>query len=133
MDETHSGSCLCGQVRYTVTGPLGPVIYCHCGQCRKQTGHFHAGTNVADGALQVAGAEHVSWYQSSPEARRGFCRHCGSTLFWKAAAVPYISVLAGSLDGETGVQGARHDYVAFKGDYYRIEDGLPQHETFPQR
>ncbi len=47
--------------------------------------------------------------------------------------MPYTSVLAGALDGATGISGVRHDFVAFKGDYYRIEDGLPQYETFPRR
>ena len=131
MSETHAGSCLCGAVQFTIQGSLGPVIFCHCGQCRKQTRHFYAGTNVADAALAVTGGGNLAWYQSSPEARRGFCRICGSTLFWKAQAVPYISVLAGSLDGPTGLQGVRHDFAAFKGDYYRIEDGLPQNATFP--
>jgi len=131
--ETHSGSCLCGGVRFTVTGPLGKVIYCHCSQCRKQTGHFYAGTNVPDAALLLEGGGNVAWYASSEAAKRGFCRICGSTLFWKAHDVGYISVLAGSLDLPTGLQAARHDFVADKGDYYSIDDGLPQNDTFPQR
>ena len=131
MTQTHQGSCLCGQVRLLVAGPLGRVIYCHCGQCRKQTGHFYAGINVDEAALRIEGGEHVAWYRSSPEARRGFCRHCGSTLFWKADGLAYIAVLAGAFDGPTGTQGARHDFVAFKADYYAIADGLPQNDTFP--
>ncbi|MFM7784547.1 MAG: GFA family protein, partial [Gammaproteobacteria bacterium] len=46
MDDTHSGACLCGVVRYTVQGPLRPVVVCHCTQCRRQTGHYLAATSV---------------------------------------------------------------------------------------
>ena len=132
MTETHSGSCLCGAVRFTARGPLRGVIYCHCTQCRKQTGHFYAATNVQTEDLTVTGADRVVWYAASSEAKRGFCGTCGSTLFWKATDYPYTSVLAGAFDGTTGLQGLRHDFVANKGDYYQITDGLPQNETFPK-
>ena len=41
------GVCLCGAVAFEVTGPLKPVVNCHCGQCRKMTGHFLASTSAA--------------------------------------------------------------------------------------
>lgn len=133
MTETHSGSCLCGAVRFSVSGPLGGLIYCHCSQCRKQTGHIFAGTNVPTDSLTVTGTDQVVWYRSSPEAKRGFCGTCGSTLFWQADGYPYTSILAGAFDGPTGLQAVRHDFVSGKGDYYPITDGLPQNDTFPQR
>ena len=131
MDESHQGSCLCGAVRFSAHGPLRGVIYCHCSQCRKQTGHYFAGTNVLTDHLSVTGQDHVTWYAASPDALRGFCRTCGSTLFWKAHNYPYTSILAGSFNGASGLVGLRHDFVADKGDYYQITDGLPQHDTFP--
>ena len=82
MDE-HRGACLCGAVRFRTEGPLRGVIYCHCSQCRKQTGHYYAATNVVGDRLEIEGAEDVTWYAASDFARRGFCRHCGSALFWK--------------------------------------------------
>ena len=51
MTSSHKGSCLCGAVRFTASGPLRGVLYCHCSQCRKQTGHYYAATNVADDDL----------------------------------------------------------------------------------
>ena len=131
MADTHKGSCLCGAVRFTVTGPLRGVIYCHCTQCRKQTGHFFAATNVLTEHLTVTGGDSVTWYAASPDARRCFCATCGSTLFWKAHNYPYTSILAGAFDGDVGLVGLRHDFVADKGGYYQITDGLPQHDTFP--
>src|SRR5690606_6492885 len=56
MDD-RTGACLCGAVRFRTTGPLRGVIYCHCSQCRRQTGHHYAATNVPDANLQVEGGE----------------------------------------------------------------------------
>lgn len=126
MTDRHEGSCLCGSVRFTTDGPLSDVVACHCTQCRKQTGHFFATTTVADEHLSIAGSENLAWYHASPDAKRGFCRICGSTLFWKHDNDPYTAVLAGSLDGETGLKLKKHIYCADKGDYYDLDDGLPQ-------
>jgi hypothetical protein len=128
LSEIHSGSCLCGAVRFTTQGPLRGVIYCHCSQCRKQSGHYYAATNVTDGKITVEGGGNLTWYRASPDARRGFCRTCGSALFWKRDGSDYISVLAGSFDQPSGLSGACHIFVADKGDYYTIADGLPTHD-----
>ena len=122
----HSGSCLCGKVRYEVDGPLRPVVACHCSQCRKQSGHFYAATNAPDQAIKIFGQSNLTWYESSSDARRGFCSVCGSALFWKKESDDFTSILAGSLDAPTGLKIAKHIYCADKGDYYEITDGLPQ-------
>ncbi|MBO6636780.1 MAG: GFA family protein [Roseitalea sp.] len=123
-----TGGCHCGAVRYTVTGPLRDVIYCHCTQCRKQTGHFVAATRAADDALDIAGADALTWYAASPDAKRGFCRHCGSLVFWKRDGSDMTSIMAGSMDRPTGLVASHHIYAADKGDYYEIADGLPVFE-----
>lgn len=127
MTEIHAGSCLCGAVTFRARGRLRGVFYCHCSQCRKQTGHYYAATDVDDTDLEIAGAEHVTWYAASEFARRGFCRTCGSALFWKRNGAPKTSILAGSFDLPSGLAAEGHIYVADKGDYYSIDDGLPQY------
>lgn len=122
----HHGSCLCGAVRLTVRGALAPPDACHCTQCRKSSGHYFASTDVPRSALRVEGSEHVAWFRSSARVRRGFCRHCGATLFWDPLARDRIAVAMGAFDTPTGTQLARHIYVADRGDYYTIADGLPQ-------
>ena len=117
------GSCLCGAVRYQVTGPLRPVIACHCTQCRKTSGHHVAATGAARGDVEIMGD--VRWYRSSPEARRGFCATCGSNLFWDGPG-SHLSIFAGTLDRDPDVRLAGHIFCADKGAYYRIGDGLPQ-------
>ncbi|MBW8636431.1 GFA family protein [Hoeflea sp. WL0058] len=124
--ETHQGSCLCGSVRYTTQGPLRGVSVCHCSQCRKQSGHVYATVSVSEEALSVEGASNLTWFRSSENAKRGFCRVCGSALFWKHDDENQVSILAGSLEGATGLSISRHIYCADKGDYYEIDDDKPQ-------
>lgn len=128
MDDNHSGSCLCGAVRFRTRGPLRGVVYCHCSQCRKQTGHFVAATASKDADIDIEGAEALTWYGASDVARRGFCRGCGSVLFWKHNELDTISIMAGSFDKPTGLSAESHIFVGDKGDYYAIYDGLPQFE-----
>ncbi|MCF3643361.1 GFA family protein, partial [Rhizobium sp. TRM95111] len=127
MSDEHTGHCLCGTVRFRTRGPLREVIACHCSQCRRQTGHFYAATNVPDDRLEVEGGGNVSWYRASDSASRGFCRTCGSALFWKGDGSDYTSIMAGAFDGPTELRIACHIYCADKGDYYEIDDGVPQY------
>lgn len=126
MSASHKGSCLCGAVKFVTSGPLRGVVYCHCSQCRKQSGHFYAATNVADDALAIDGADSITWFRSSACASRGFCATCGSLLFWKHRDLAETSVLAGAFDPPSGLKGEAHIFVGDKGDYYDIADGLPQ-------
>lgn len=121
-----TGSCLCGAVRIDVAGPLHAPDACHCSQCRKQSGHFWASTDVPRSALTVTGAEHVTWFRSSEKVRRGFCATCGAFLFWDPLGRPSIAVAMGAFDGPTDTRLSTHIHVADKGDYYEIADGLPQ-------
>lgn len=114
---TQTGSCLCGAVHFTTTGPLRPVIACHCTQCRKTSGHHVAATSVAREALQIDGE--VTWYASSSTARRGFCGTCGSNLFWDGSGVN-TSIFAGTFDGDPGLTLAGHIFCDDKGSYYEL-------------
>ena len=120
------GRCQCGGVRFEVHGPLLAVIYCHCALCRRLNGHFAAATACAPAHLRLLSAQSLRWYASSETARRGFCGTCGSQLFWEPVHGGHISIWAGSLDTPTGLKASMHIFVAEKGDYYGIADGLPQ-------
>ena len=122
-----SGGCLCGAVRYRFAGALSNPSGCHCTQCRRQTGHFLASGNVAKAELTLTRDDGLSWYRSSLQAERGFCRLCGSVLFWRGEGRDELSVALGGIDGATGTRLAKHIFVADKGDYYDLTDGLPQY------
>jgi hypothetical protein len=133
MEDEHTGACLCGSVRFTTSGPLDGVLFCHCTQCRKQSGHFFAATSVATDAISVTGADHITWYEASADARRGFCSRCGSALFWQSKDSDRISVLAGAFEKPSGLKARMHVFVADKGDYYEIDDGLPSEPAWSDR
>jgi hypothetical protein len=122
----HRGSCLCGAVTFEVSGELPAPDACHCRNCRKQSGHFFASTDVPKSSLRVEGEGRVGWYQSSEKVRRGFCGTCGSTLFWDPVFRDWIGVAMGAFDTPTQTTLGVHIFVAGKGDYYEIADGLPQ-------
>jgi len=122
----RSGGCLCGAVRYEVRGKLRPVVMCHCTQCRRMTGHVMAATAARRADFRLVSSAELAWYASSPEARRGFCARCGSTLFWEGGGRDYLSIAAGTLDDASGLSIACHIFVADKGHYYEITDSAPQ-------
>jgi hypothetical protein len=123
MSDHKTGSCLCGAVKFTVTGPLRPVIACHCRQCRKQTGNYMSATGAKDEYLKLTETRGLKWYRSSETAKRGFCSECGSTLFWKGDGRDYTAIAAGAIDGPTGLKLAGHISCDDAGDYYEITGG----------
>ncbi|MGB7244616.1 MAG: GFA family protein [Sulfitobacter sp.] len=122
----HKGSCLCGAVRFRVSGKLPDPTACHCTICRKFSGHFEASTDVPKTALTIDGADQISWFASSAKVRRGFCATCGSSLFFDPNFHDWIGISMGAFDGLTETKLGRHIFVADKGEYYDISDGLPQ-------
>ena len=124
------GSCECQGVVFELIGELRDVVFCHCSQCRKTSGHYWAATQVSKGNLNLIKATSLSWYDSSDKARRGFCSVCGSSMFYERKGIDKISVSAGSLEIPTSLDRMRHIYVTSKGDYYDISDDLPQFEQY---
>ena len=124
--ERRTARCLCGAISVTMTGPLPDVAACHCSQCRRWSGHVWAAVPVPDDRLVIEGGEHVRWYRSSETAERGFCTVCGSSIFWRAIGRGDTDVALGCIDAPTGLRLQQHIFVADKGDYYEIADGLPQ-------
>jgi hypothetical protein len=122
----HKGSCLCGAVRFEVDRPLPGPDACHCSMCRKWAGHFFVSTDVPRAAVTIHGGDNVTWFQSSEKVRRGFCKTCGSSLFWDPIQRDWIGLAMGAFDAPTETRVALHVHVASKGDYYDIRDDLPQ-------
>ncbi len=120
------GTCNCGASAFEVNGKVWSVSNCHCGQCRKQSGNVWASAVVMQSDIDIQGD--VKWYASSDSAKRGFCANCGCNLFWKHNDESSMSFSLGAIDGPTGLKIEKHIFVADKGDYYDIADGIPQHE-----
>ena len=110
------------------SGTLKPSIACHCSQCRKTSGHYWSVTEIEIEKFNLLKDSGLKWYSSSEEAKRGFCKECGSSLFFKFNNEDKIYVGSGTLDGETNLKTGMHIFVADKGDYYDISDELPQYQ-----
>lgn len=121
----HHGSCLCGAVTFEADAPLRPVVDCHCTQCRKQSGHFWAATSAPHSAFRITRDDGLEWFRASPAATRGFCRECGSFLFWQPEGEDRISFAPGALDGPTGLQVEESIFHEDAGDYYDPAGGPP--------
>ena len=126
-----SGGCLCGGVRYRVTGACREIINCHCENCRRTHGHFAAYTSVRQSDLEFIHQHTLQWYHDeSPDTYRGFCNGCGASLLWDARdGRGKVSIAAGSLDDSHGLKTIGHVFVSEAGKYYAIDDTLPRFET----
>jgi hypothetical protein len=133
------GSCLCGGVRFEITGPLTGPLNCHCSMCRKAQGaafRSRVGVRVVD-FHWLSGEELVTYYESSPGAFRGFCRVCGSPVVTRLDPARYpdqgsrLGVALGLLDDDPGVRPRSHVFVASKAPWFEITDDLPQYAELP--
>jgi hypothetical protein len=116
-------------VSYVVSGPLRPVLDCHCERCRRFTGHHLAATStaVADVVIEDPSAQ-LTWFPV-PGAEYGFCRTCGGSLFWRAEAWPdVISICAGTLTPPTGLRTVQAWWVSQASDYF-VRPDLPELDT----
>jgi len=126
------GACLCGEVRYEITGPIGAMSHCHCSMCRKHHGAPFATTvSVPIGSFRwVAGQQSVTLYRSSPFGLRSFCATCGSVTPIVDSEMGFALCPAGNLEGELAAPTQAHLFVASKAAWHAITDALPQHSEF---
>jgi hypothetical protein len=128
----HRGHCLCGAVRFEVTGDLAPIEVCHCSQCRRAQGG-PVGTNipVARSHFQLTSGEHrLKSFESSPGKRRIFCGDCGSPVYSERGSVPgMVRLRAGLLDGPVRTRLAHQAFVGSKAGWWPLIDELPRHEA----
>ena len=99
------GGCLCGAVSYSLRFPSKWCAHCHCSMCRRAHGAGYV-TWVgfeSDKFTLRTGDHHLSWFESSPGARRGFCSTCGSTMLfestrWAGETHVALGCIEGSID-----------------------------------
>jgi hypothetical protein len=84
---------------------------------------------VADIQLERQGEDLLTWFRPDEHAAYGFCRTCGSSLFWQASDEPERwSICAGTLDPPTGLTTVEAWWVVDASDYH-VRPDLPEHET----
>ena len=123
----YRGGCLCGSVRYEVSGAVSNLCYCHCASCRRAAGAPMVpwGTFARGGFRVIRGT--LSEYRSSPRVLRGFCANCGTSLTYRSEARPAeIDVTLATLDAAAQFAPQMHVWVGEKLPWLTISDGLPQ-------
>ena len=130
------GGCLCGGVRYEVTGPFLRANHCHCSRCRRHSGTFglSQGRVARDHFRLVQGEELLRvWRPPDGGAVKAFCSECGSSLFgawWPEGEE--ISIRLGSLDADPGIRPQYHSWVGSRAPWDELpDDGLPRYEGPP--
>lgn len=93
-----TGKCLCGSVTVSFEVNKSTFDACHCGMCRKWSG---GPALTIDGGKNISfkGEEFISVYNSSAWAERGFCKLCGTHLFYRLKDSNYCNFPLGLIDG----------------------------------
>ena len=122
-----TGGCLCGAVRYRADADPVRAVNCHCGMCRRASGAaFLTFVHFPRHGFVWTAAEPAR-YRSSPEAERGFCPHCGSTLTMHESVLEdRVQVCLGSLERPGDVRPDDHVWTDSQLPWLRIEDDLPR-------
>jgi len=118
-ESTHSGGCLCGAVRFTVTLRQRKFGVCHCRTCRK----WASGPYFAVGCGRQVTFEdetELSTYASSEWAERGFCRKCGTSLFYRLRDAGHYQMALGSLDDAGDLEFTSEVFIDEKPDAYEF-------------
>ena len=109
-------SCLCGGIQLRTHGYHRDVENCHCIQCMKTHGHYAAYTNVQEQNVKFLKKRTLKWFRSSKRAKRGFCKKCGASLFFKFIGSNNISIAAGMFNGPTKLKTKMNIFVKGKLD-----------------
>jgi len=124
------GSCLCGDVRYTVADEFAYALMCHCSQCRRATGSAfkpfggidRRKLKVTHGAIRRFG---------DAKTHDAHCRRCGSLLYSIVQQGTRAHVTYGTLIDAPSLAPQAHIFVGSKAPWEQVLDGLPRHEGFP--
>ena len=126
------GTCLCGDIQYTIDHELTSMSHCHCSMCRKAHGSLFATYAGAPRAAVVwtSGESQIARHQSSSGFERAFCPTCGSVIYGAPVGDETLYFPVGNLDDSHGVHPQCHIFVASKALWYDITDDLPQHDAY---
>lgn len=130
----YTGSCLCGSVKFTISGKISNIVYCHCSKCRKAQGSAFAtngNVNINEFCF-ISGKDNLTAYQSAENQKKYFCKTCGSPIMSKSTDKPgIIRIRLGTIESEILETPEAHVFVASKASWEIIEGDLPQFSEYP--
>ena len=122
MTEAVNGGCLCGRVRFRVSGPFDEFHLCHCSQCRRSTGSAHAANIFTrpDRIEWLAGEDMVTRYLPDQPGviSKAFCSHCGSLVPYTSLQSGRLIIPAGSLESDPGIRPDDNIFWDDRADWY---------------
>jgi hypothetical protein len=125
-----AGRCLCGDVAFRAQLPSKWVAHCHCTLCQRSSGAaFVTWVGLHDAGVVIDDAHgRLAWYTSSATGERGFCRRCGSTLFFRSPRWPgELHVARANFDGPVDRLPQAHVFWDTHVDWIALaDDGLPR-------
>ncbi len=134
----HEGGCLCGSVRFVVTGSPERVGVCHCRYCQLRTGTaFGIGVYVKRANLEVVSGDLSSYEmttQNGNTASFEFCANCATTLFWEVSAKRSAGVVGtsgGCYDPPTFWYNVDREVFSRPRAHFCTMDAAETHETHP--
>ncbi len=135
MNEEIKGSCLCGHVKYLVSGPFDAFHICHCSQCRRSTGTAHAANifSTKDRLQWLVGEELTKRYDPDKPGviSKAFCTHCGSLVPYISASSGRLIIPAGGLESDPGIRPQDNIYWPDRADWYDSVPQAPRYDTEP--
>jgi hypothetical protein len=125
----YTGGCQCGAVRYRAEGTLDDPYLCHCRMCQKAAGNYFLPlANAARNTFRVTRGE-PAWFRSSDYVRRGFCRDCGTPLFYDTPDEGFINLVLGTLDDPEDVRPHSQSGLESRVPWFSNLARLPGRET----
>lgn len=126
MAETHQGGCLCGAIRYSVSGKPVRSTNCHCSECRKAAGSpFVTWAEFPAGAVDFIQGK-PALYRSSDKAERGFCPDCGTALTFSYIDGDTMDLTVATFDDPEAFSPDDHIWTSERISWLRMDDGLPR-------
>ena len=122
-----TGACLCGAVRFAARPPSLFCAHCHCTFCRGAHGAaFVTWVGVPEEQFRILeGEQHITWYASSKQGRRGFCSTCGSTLFYTSSLCPgEVHIALANVEGKIDREPELHVFFDSRVDWFSCSDEL---------
>ena len=135
MERPCEGGCVCGAVRYRVSGTPAVTSACHCRYCQRRTGSAFATLAYFDEAnVRIVKGEVTEYEHRSDESgrwlRTQFCPRCGTTVTIAVEARPGMRGIAlGTLDDPDSLRIERHIWVRSKRPWVLIPSDVT---TFPK-
>ena len=125
----RQGGCLCGQVRYEISGEPLAVVICHCKNCQKQSGSTFS-INIIGQSEQIEIQGNLSTYadtnDSGDPVNRNFCENCGSPIFSEILSQGnLIALKVGTLDDTSDIEPQTQFWCISKQNWLSLDTKMP--------